>query len=66
MYMFDKDKNARDIMRQIISRDDVGRRLTPEARERAADFAARSWSGQMGSGYAAQIGIKHVTDGVFQ
>ena len=65
-----KDKRAqendREIMRGNIDRDPLGRQLTPEARERAVDFAVDSWKGQMGNGTASQLGIKHVTQGVIK
>jgi len=54
------------IMRSNIQRDSVGRSLTPEAQERAAEFAVGVWRGNMGNGTASQIGIRHVTDGVIK
>jgi hypothetical protein len=58
--------NAMQIMRGNISRDSVGRTLTPQAAERAASFAVDSWKGNMGNGDVARIGIKHVTEGVLK
>lgn len=63
---WDERKNRLDIMRANINRDPVGSKLTPEAKERAAEFAADVWAGQMGSGDAARIGIKHVTKDVLK
>ncbi len=54
------------ILRDNIDRDSVGRRLTPEAKERAAEFAVDNWPANTGNGEAAKIGIKHVTDGVLK
>lgn len=61
-----KERNAKAIIGQNIDRDSVGRKLTPEARERAIDFGAQVWKGDMGNGDAARIGIKHVTSGTFK
>jgi len=58
--------NAMRTMRANIDRDTVGRRLTPEAKERAAEFAVDVWKGNMGNGEASKIGIKHVTRDVFK
>lgn len=59
-------RNAMEIMRGNIRRDPVGRQLTPEAQERAVEFAVSVWKGQMGNGQASQIGIKHVSEGVLR
>lgn len=61
-----KERNAKAIIGQNIDRNSVGRKLTPEARERAVDFGVEAWKGTIGSGDAARIGIKHVTSGVFK
>ena len=58
---FDRKENAKQIMRRNIESDRVGRTLTPEAKERAVDFAVSVWSDQRGNGDAAKLGIKHVT-----
>lgn len=62
----DRRENARSIMRGNIERDPVGRKLTPEAKERAVEFAVDVWKGNMGNGEASKIGIKHVTRDVFK
>lgn len=62
----ERRENARQIMRGNIERDPVGRKLTPEAKERAVEFAVDVWKGDMGNGRAAEIGIKHVTRDVFE
>lgn len=59
-------ENAKSIMRSNIERDQIGRQLTPEARERAVDFAVDAWKGQMGNGTATQLGIKHVTSEILK
>lgn len=59
-------ENNREIMRGNIDRDPLGSRLTPEARERAVDFATDVWKGQMGNGEASQLGIRHVTKDVLK
>lgn len=61
-----KRENAREIMRGNIDRDPLGSRLTPEARERAVDFAVDAWKGQMGNGTASKLGIQHVTQGIIK
>lgn len=61
-----RHKNALNIMLGNIQSDPVGRNLTPEAQQKAAEFAVTVWSGQMGNGEASQIGIKHVTDGLLR
>ncbi len=62
----EKRENHRRIMRTNIDQHEVGRKLTPEARERAVDFALDVWGGDMGNGEASDIGIKHVTRDVFK
>ena len=62
----EKRRNAIDIMKSNIDSHPVGRKLTPEARQRAAEFAADAWQGQMGNGTASELGIKHVTSGVLK
>ncbi len=70
MAYFGSTRSTRDINREIIGgnidRDPVGRRLTPEAREKAINFAVDNWPANTGNGVATQIGIKHVTSGVFK
>ena len=56
----------RSILADNIDRDSVGRRLTPEARERAINFAVKVFKGDMGNGKASKIGIEHVTSDVFE
>ncbi len=53
--------NARKIMAGNIDRHQTGRKLTPEAREKAIEFAVDAWKGNMGNGTASELGIKHVT-----
>ena len=62
----EKRESARRIMRANIERDHVGRKLTPEACERAVEFAVDVWRGNMGNGEASKIGIKHVTRDTFK
>lgn len=62
----EKRENARQIMAGNIDRDSLGRRLTPEARKQAIEFAVDVWKGNMGNGEASQLGIKHVTSGVLK
>lgn len=62
----DRRRNSEAIIASNIDRDPVGRRLTPEAREAAIKFGADAWKGNMGNGQAADLGIKHVTSGVFR
>lgn len=62
----ERRENARSIMRSNIERDPVGCRLTPEAKERAVEFAVDVWKGDMGNGKAAELGIRHVTKDVFK
>ena len=64
--MFDRDQNAREIVAAHIDKDPVGRRLTHEARQQAINFAADSWKGRLTVRDASQIGIRHVTQGVFK
>ncbi len=61
-------RNARSTMGNNIDRDTVGRQLTPEAKERAIDFAVDVYreSGHTSNGDAARIGIKHVTRDVLK
>lgn len=54
------------IIGQNIDRDPVGRNLTPEARDKAVNFAVDNWPKNMGNGAAAQLGIKHATSGVLK
>lgn len=61
-----KRDNAREIMRGNIGRDPLGQRLTPEARDRAVEFAVDAWTGQRGNGAASQLGIQYVTQGVIK
>lgn len=63
--MNDKDPN-RGILRDNITRDSVGSKLTPAATERAVDFAEKVFKGDMGNGRASQLGIQHVTADVFK
>lgn len=65
MGMSDRDLN-KSIIANNIDRDPTGRRLTPQARERAIEFGTDAWKGNMGNGQAAQIGIKHATSDVFK
>jgi hypothetical protein len=60
------DRNAREIMRNNIERDPVGRNLTPAAKEAAIDFAVDVWKGDMGNGLASDLGIKAVTHDVLK
>lgn len=54
-------------MAESIDRHPVGRKLTPEARERAISFAAKMWRGMTSSRAAVEAGISHVTaDGPFK
>lgn len=62
----DQTSNHREIIGGNIDRHDVGRNLTPEAREKAINFALDNWNDQMGNGEATEIGIKHVTSDVFK
>ena len=60
------DKLNREIIAGNIDRNPVGRRLTPEARERAIKFGVDAWKGDTGNGKAAQLGIKHATSEVLK
>lgn len=60
------EKLNRGIIAGNIDRDPVGRKLTPEARERAIDFGTKAWKGNMGNGTASRLGIQHVTSDVFK
>lgn len=62
----ERHENARQIMASNIDRDPVGGKLTAEARERAIEFAVAVWKGNLGNGEAAEIGIRHVTQGVLR
>lgn len=64
--MYDKHESNRNIIAGNIDRDPVGRTLTPQARERAIEFGAEVWKGDMGNGTAAQLGIKHATSDVLK
>ncbi len=59
-------ESNRRILSENIAKDPVGRRLTPQAHERAVDFALKNWPANTGNGAAAQLGIKHVTSDVFK
>lgn len=63
---YDDNKNSLEIMRQNIRRNPVGSKLTPQAQEKAAQFAVSVWKGQMGNGEASQIGIKAVTKDILK
>ncbi len=55
------------VIASAIARDPVGRKLTPEAHERAVRFAADTWRGTVNVGQAVEAGIRHVTaDGPFR
>lgn len=56
-------RNNEAIMAGNIDRDRVGQTLNAAERERAIQFAADVWKGQMGNGTAAKLGVKHVVDG---
>ena len=62
----EKRENARQIMASNIDGDAVGKRLTPEARAKAIEFAVDVWGGNMGNGEATQLGIKHVTSEILK
>ena len=62
----ERKENARQIMADNIDRDSVGRKLTPEARNEAIEFAVDVWKGNMGNGEATQLGIKHVTSKILK
>jgi hypothetical protein len=67
MYLSEaQQKLNREIIRESIARDPVGRKLTDQAAERAAHFAEKSWTGQTGVGTAVEAGIRHVTSDVFK
>jgi hypothetical protein len=65
MGISDRDLN-RSIIASNIDRHPVGRRLTPEARERAINFGTEAWKGNMGNGRAAELGIQHATSDVLK
>ncbi len=62
----ERRESARRIMASNIDRHQTGRKLTPEAREKAIEFAVDAWKGNMGNGTASDLGIKHVTTGVLK
>lgn len=62
----DRRRNAVDIMKSNIDRDPLGSKLTDSAKQKAAEFAADVWKGNMGNGEASQIGIKHVTESILK
>ncbi len=70
MVYFGPTRSKQELNRQIIAgnidRDPVGRKLTPQAREKAISFAVDNWPANTGNGEAAQIGIKHATSGVLK
>ncbi len=55
-----------EIMRKNLEHNPVGRQLTNEAKQRAAEFAVDSWEGQTTCGEALKTGIRHVTSGIFK
>lgn len=61
-----KDELTRSIIRRDIKADRVGSQLTPAAVERAVDFAAGQTGAGLNFGQLKEIGIAHVTDGVFK
>lgn len=61
----DRELNIR-IMKGNIERDPLGSKLTDSAKQKAAEFAADVWKGNMGNGEASQIGIKHVTESILK
>ncbi len=69
--MYWSEANKRDLTRQIIrediGRDRVGRKLTEAAKDRAVDFAEKTSHkvGGLNYGQLKEIGIKHVTSEVF-
>jgi hypothetical protein len=60
------ENTNRQIMRNAILSDSLGRQLTPAALERAVDFAAKTWTGSTYAGTAAEAGIRHVTSDVLR
>lgn len=65
--MSDRD-NTLACMRVSVRQVAEDRRLdlTPEALERAVEFAADQWRGQTNAGQAARAGVDHVTAGVIR
>lgn len=65
---YNEEDSRRRIISGDISRDRVGAKLTPEAHERAVDFAmtVSDGSGRYNWGQLKDIGIKHVTSDVFK
>ena len=55
-----------DIILGTIARNPIGRQLTPEAQQRAAEFAAANMGKGLNWGQLADVGIKHVTDGILK
>jgi len=64
--MFDMDKNARDIIRNSINRDNTGSKLTPQAVERAVDFGASLTKQGLNWGQIKEASIKHVTNDILK
>jgi hypothetical protein len=62
----ERRRNTIQIMLGDIQRDATGQKLTPEAQQRAAEFGAAAWKGNMENGDAVRLGIKHVTDGILK
>ena len=62
----DTDKLRRGIIADTISRDRVGRTLTPEAQQRATEFAAGQMGNGLNWGQLSKIGIAHVTEGILK
>ncbi len=64
------DKYMNEARHKIISdnikRDPLGKRLTPDAHNKAVDFALKNWPPNAGNGEAAQLGIKHVTSNILK
>lgn len=61
-----EDKLTRSIISGDIARDSVGAKLTPEAHERAVDFAMKQTGKGLNFGQLKNIGISHVTSEVFK
>lgn len=57
--MSDRDRDNVDWVRGWV--DQKAPNLTDAAKQRAAEFGASVFRGNMGVGEAAEIGIKHVT-----
>lgn len=60
------DDLSKRIISDTIARDKVGRTLTPQAQERAADFAANLSARGLNWGQLKDIGISHVTEGILK